>query len=90
MLEDRPTSRGAFLKKLGALVGAGMGLSLVGARVAWAQGSYCCYDPGCSSSLHCGPGQSQYQCHDACNKTTCCACGTWQRPCQYELPCGCG
>lgn len=87
MLEDEQTSRKAFLKKLGLLVGAGVGVSLVGAHAAWAQGSYCCLDTSCGG---CRPGELPYLCHDSCSRTTCCACSSsWAQPCQYELPCGC-
>jgi hypothetical protein len=80
------SNRRRFVKKLGLMVGAGLGVALIPAKAAWALSSYCCVDTSCDP---CSSG-TQYRCHDNCVGTTCCACSTtWAQPCQYQLPCTC-
>jgi hypothetical protein len=73
-LAPAPASRRAFLKRVGGFALAGLGVSLIPAKSAFAGGATCCKS-NCRSdcSTQC-QGCIAYTCTDSCAHTTCCVC----------------
>jgi hypothetical protein len=75
--EEKRSSRRAFVKRLGAAVAIGLGVTMVGAQAARAQQPHCCIN-----DLRCGYLENScrldfkraYYCVD--QHTTCCCCET--------------
>jgi len=82
--DSNPVSRGRFLRKLGTTLAIGLGIALVPAGKAHAEGSSCCPDSTCPS---CNNG-TPTRCFDSCSRTSCCMC-TGFTSCQ-PVPCPCG
>ena len=81
------TTRRGFAKQVAAFLALGMGVSLAGARNAYAAGGYCICDDG----TH-GCASGTQVCFDNCNHTSCCtgiACQLGSpRENRTDCPCG--
>jgi hypothetical protein len=85
MNTDKRSNRGGFLKQVGVVALAGVGISLFGARSAWAAGSHCC-PVACQS---CPPGEIAIQCTDRCLQTVCCWCTSFPHSQCWDTGCAC-
>lgn len=89
IFEERRTSRGSFLRRLGLTLAVGLGGGLAFARPAWAS-AHCCFNPTYCSGLTCPTGQRPFKCVD-CDGTVCCQCLPYEQDCVGQLGCGgCG
>jgi hypothetical protein len=70
-IEEAPTNRRGFLRKLGALAAVGLGAAMIPAK-ALAQPAFCCYKPSCGS---CPGGYYAWYCSGGCSGQ-CCICLT--------------
>jgi hypothetical protein len=87
-MEDEPTtSRGGFLRRLGILAAAGLGVAAF-PEPAFAEGSCCPTDPDCDPGKTCPPGWTPHIC-TGCGAKPCCMCVEDAGHCQ-NIACPCG
>jgi hypothetical protein len=65
--------RRAFMRRVGGILAAGLGLTLVGSRSALAAPTSCCKDSTCPS---CPGAAVRYKCMTSDSGHTCCMCHT--------------
>jgi|GEM_PF-6281916 len=83
-IEPESSSRSRFLKRAGAFVLVGLGVTLA-PGTAKAAGAHCCKDTTCGPCTNSIP----YRCHDNCLNRDCCICTNLHCTTCFDTGCVC-